>query len=143
MPGTFLRITASVSPWMYTMNRCPLAFLLAAPLLAAALPVAAQTTLPSVQTVQPVAQHGHRNFPPSAQVGVLRIDQIPNAQINGQNIRTAPGFRLFSADNRLIFAHTVQSQALRVAYVKEVSTQWLLTAWILTPEELATLSAKR
>lgn len=135
---------------MNTMNRCVLASLIAAPLLATAIPSAAQntspstpTTLPSVQTVLPVAQPGHRNFPHTAQLGVLRIDQIPNAQINGQAIRTAPGFRLFSADNRLIFAHTVQSKELREAYLKEASTQWLLTAWVLTPEELASLTAKR
>lgn len=124
------------------MNRCLLATLIAAPVLAA-LPCAAQNAVPAVQTIATAPHPGHRNFPSTVEFGVLRIDQIPNAQINGQAIRTAPGFRLFSADNKLIFAHTVQSQALKVAYVKEASTQWLLTAWILTPEELATFSAKR
>ena len=132
----------SVSPWMNTMNRCLLATLIAAPVLAA-FPCAAQNAVPAVQTIATAPHPGHRNFPSTVEFGVLRIDQIPNAQITGQAIRTAPGFRLFSADNKLIFAHTVQSQALKVAYVKEASTQWLLTAWILTPEELATFSAKR
>ena len=126
------------------MNRCLLASLIAAPLLAAALPSIAQTTLPSLQPVGPVpSQLGQRNFPSHVEYGVLRIDQIPNALINGQAIRTAPGFRLFSEDNKLIFAHTVQSKDLRVAYVKEASTQWLLTAWILNPQELASLNTKR
>lgn len=129
---------------MNTMNRCLLASLIAAPLLAAAGPALAQTALPTVQTAGPVAaQLGLRNFPSHVEYGVLRIDQIPNAQINGQAIRTAPGFRLFSEDNKLIFAHTVQSKDLRVAYVKEASTQWLLTAWILTPQELFSLNTKR
>ena len=128
---------------MNTMNRCSLSYLVAAPLLAAAMTCAAQTTLPSVQTQLPLAQPGQRNFPSNAQLGTLRVDQIPNAKINGQAIRTAPGFRLFSADNKLIFAHTVLNQDLRVVYVKEASTDWLLTAWILSPEEIQALSAKR
>jgi len=131
---------------MNTMNRCSLVSWMAAPLLAVAATCAAQeapSTLPAVQTIKPVPHPGLRTFPSTALVGVLRIDQVPNAQINGQPIRTAPGFRLFSADNKLIFAHTVLNQELRVAYVKEASTQWLLTAWILTPEELAHYAVKR
>ena len=133
----------SVSPWMYTMTRCLLAFLMAAPWLATAPLALAQTQLPTVRTQITAAPAGQRNFPSNAQTGVLRIAQIPNAQINGQAIRTAPGFRLFSADNKLIFAHTVQQQDLRVVYVKEASTDWLLTAWILSAEEIAMLAAKR
>lgn len=125
------------------MNRCLLSSLVAAPLLAAALTCAAQTTTAPTQTALAAPKLGQRTFPSHVQLGVLRIDQVPNAQINGQGIRTAPGFRLFSTDNKLIFAHTVQSQALKVAYVKEASTQWLLTAWILTPEEAASFSAQR
>ena len=125
------------------MNRCLLPILIAAPSLAAAVTCAAQPVLPSVQKALPAAHAGHRSFPSHAQRGVLRIDDVPNAQLNGQAIRTAPGFRLFSADNKLIFAHTVQNQALQVVYVKEPSTDWLLTAWILTPEEIQALSAKR
>lgn len=125
------------------MNRCLLSFLVAAPLWAGAFVASAQTVLPTVQTRLPLAQPGHRHFPSHAQMGVLRIAQIPNAQINGQAVRTAPGFRLFSADNKLIFAHTVLNQDLQVVYAKEASTEWLLTAWILSPEEIAQLAAKR
>lgn len=133
----------SVSPWMNTMNRCLLATLIAAPWLGMAVPSAAQAPVPEVHTAVSATKAGHRTFPSHAHFGVLRIEHIPHAQINGQAIRTAPGFRLFSADNKLIFAHTVQDQALHVAYVKEASTQWLLTAWILTPEELASATAKQ
>ena len=125
------------------MNRCSLSCLMAAPLLATAMTCAAQTTLPSVQPALPQVQAGHRNFPSHAQLGVLRIEQVPHASINGQAIRTAPGFRLFSADNKLIFAHTVLNKELQVVYAKEASTGWLLTAWILTPEEILTFSAQR
>ena len=128
------------------MNRCLLSSLMVAPLLAAASLCAAQTAaqaLPTVQTIAPVAHPGVRTFPGNTALGVLRIDQGPHAQINGESLRTAPGFRLFSPDNKLIFAHSVQGQELRVAYLKEASTQWLLTAWILTPEEFALFNAKR
>lgn len=128
------------------MNRCLLSSLIAAPVLAASMACAAQgaaSILPSVQTVTPVPHPGLRTFPSHTQLGVLRIDAPPGAEINGQAIRTAPGFRLFSPDNKLIFAHTVQGEAVRVAYLKEASTQWLLTAWILTPEENAFFAPKR
>ena len=125
------------------MNRCLLPSLMAAPLLAAAITCAAHTALPTVQTALAAAQPGQRNFPSHAQRGILRIDQMPYVQLNGQTIRTAPGFRLFSADNQLILAHTIHDQSLQVVYVKEANTNWLLTAWILTPEEIQAQPAKR
>lgn len=134
----------SVSPWMNTMTRCLLASVFLAPVLAMALPGQAQTTLPAVQTApSTIPKASYRNFPSHVQYGVLRIEQIPRAEINGKPVRTAPGFRLFAPDNKLIFAHTVQNEALRVAYVREASTQWLLTAWMLTPEEAASVFKKR
>ena len=125
------------------MNRCLLATLIAAPLLGTALPCAAQASIPEVHTAVSAAKAGQRTFPHHAQFGVLRMEQTPHAQINSQAIRTAPGFRLFNADNKLIFAHTVQNQELHVAFVKESNTHWLLTAWILTPEEWASATQKR
>ena len=128
------------------MNRCSTQHLLACGLLAlsAATCAAQSTAVPTVQTVPVPPKAGqHRNFPATVQYGVLRVDHMPMVQVNGQDTRTAPGFRLFSPDNKLIFAHTVQGQPLRVAYVREASTQWLLTAWILTEEELQALPTKR
>lgn len=117
------------------MNRCLLSTLIAASLLATTVVCAAQTSLPAAQKHVANGQPGARNFPSHAQAAVLRLQEAPNATLNGQAIRTAPGFRLFSADNKLIFAHTVQNQDLQVVYVKEASTHWLLTAWILSPAE--------
>lgn len=125
------------------MNRCLLSCLVVAPLLLKVFGASAQSTLPSVEIQMPTAIAGQRNFPSYAQLGVLRIHEVPNAQINGQAIRTAPGFRLFSADNKLIFAHSVYQKDLQVVFIKEASTNWLLTAWILSPQEIATLSPKR
>lgn len=125
------------------MIRCLLAFFAAMPLLAAAMSTTVEPNVPVGQRPLLMAQPGMRNFPSHAQMGVLRIAQIPNAAINGQAIRTAPGFRLFSPDNKLIFAHTVLNQDLQVVFIKEASTDWLLSAWILSPEEIAKLPSKR
>ena len=123
------------------MNRCLLTSWIAVPLLATSVHCVAQTPLPSVHTQPSASPQGQRHFPSHAQLGDLRLAAAPAAVLNGQPIRTAPGFRLFSPDNKLIFVHAVQDQDLKVAYVQEASTQWLLTAWILSPAETARLAA--
>lgn len=125
------------------MHRYLLSFWVATPLLVTAISTSAQTNLPSIETQTRTAVAGQRNFPSNAQLGVLRISEVPNATIHGQAIRTAPGFRLFITDNKLIFAHSVYQQDLQVVFVKESSTGWLQTAWILSPEEITALSKKR
>ena len=125
------------------MNRCSLIRLIVpALLLVAVAPSLAQTTFHSTPMQLPMAQQGVRNFPPHAQFGHLRLLQTPAATLNEQSVRTAPGFRLFMPDNRLVFAHSMQNQNLQVAYIKEASTNWLLTAWILSPQEMARLTPK-
>ena len=99
---------------------------------AAAPPAQAQPTAAVTATAS-----GTRNFPPAAQRGKLAIGTMPEVMLNGKPIRTTPGFRLFSTEGRLIMAHTLAGQNLLVNYVIEPSTQWLHTAWILTPEEAA------
>jgi hypothetical protein len=101
-------------------------------LAAAALPAQAQNA-PTVTA----ATAGTRNFPPAALRGTLVIGTMPDVQLNGKPLRTTPGFRLFSADGRLLMGHTLAGQKLLVNYVIEPSTQWLHTAWVLTPEEAA------
>lgn len=78
---------------------------------------------------------GTRSFPDTAQRGELVISAMPEVTLNGKTIRTAPGFRLFDAENRLVFAHTLAGKKFTVNYVIEPSTQWLHTVWILTPIE--------
>lgn len=100
---------------------------------AAWLPAQAQPTA----AVTTAAAAGTRNFPPAALRGTLVIGTMPDVQLNGKPLRTTPGFRLFSADGRLLMGHTLTGQKLLVNYVIEPSTQWLHTAWVLTPEEAA------
>lgn len=120
------------------MHRCfPFPFLRALAgslvlLAAAALPTQAQP-VPAVTA----ATAGTRNFPPDARRGKLVIGTMPEVKLDGKAMRTTPGFRLFSTEGRLIMAHTVAGQNLLVNYVIEPSTQWLHTAWVLTPEEAA------
>ena len=114
------------------MNRCTTSSfsrrLFGSALLAAAasLPVLAQG-LPSNDT---------RNFPPTAQFGELTITNFPEVAINGTAIRTTPGFRLFSQERTVVFAHNYAGQKMLVGYVIEPQTQGLHTAWILTPAEI-------
>ncbi len=102
-------------------------------LLAAAAPPAQAQPAPAVSATAA----GTRNFPPDARRGKLVIGTMPEVKLDGKAIRTTPGFRLFSTEGRLLMAHTLAGQNLLVNYVIEPSTQWLHTAWVLTPEEAA------
>lgn len=117
------------------MHRCLRLPSLAA--LACTLPLlAASAWLPAQAQAAPPAA-GARTFPQQALRGELVIGALPEVTLNGQALRTTPGFRLLGTDGRLLMGHTLAGQKLRVNYVIEPSTQWLHTAWILTPEEAA------
>ena len=112
------------------MNRCTTALItrrLFASALIAASTLAAAQGLPSNDT---------RNFPPTALFGELTITNFPEVAINGSAIRTTPGFRLFSQERSVVFAHNYAGQKMLVGYVIEPQTQSLHTAWILTPAEI-------
>ncbi|WP_406624375.1 hypothetical protein [Acidovorax sp. SDU_ACID1] len=112
------------------MTRCPPLSALATLALAAtlALPLAAQA-----QQAPPPA--GQRTFPEAAQRGTLKIVNGTSAELNGKPIRLAPGLRIFTPQNALVFAHTLAGKSLKVNYVIEASTGMLHTAWILTEAE--------
>ena len=100
------------------------------------LPVQAQAQAQPAPAVAATAA-GTRNFPPDAQRGKLVIGTMPEVMLNNKPMRTTPGFRLFSAEGRLLMAHQLAGQNLLVNYQIEPSTQWLHTAWVLTPAEAA------
>lgn len=85
---------------------------------------------------QGVVPNEPRIFPVETQFAELTITDFPEVAINGQTIRTTPGFRLFTPDRTLVMAHNLQGQKFPVAFVIEPSTQWLHTAWILSPSEI-------
>ncbi len=87
---------------------------------------------------QPTLQHNvPRNFPPSSQRGELRVASQVEGAVDGKTYRLAPGLRIFNQQNQLVFAHAVAGQKLDVRYLIEPRTGMLLTAWILTDNELA------
>ena len=116
------------------MNRCTTAFLNRRLLGSIALAAAASASL--LAQAQGLPSNDTRNFPPTALFGELTITNFPEVAINGGAIRTTPGFRLFSQERSVVFAHNYTGQKMLVGYVIEPHTQGLHTAWILTPAEI-------
>jgi hypothetical protein len=108
------------------MTRCALALLLT---LAAALPAQAQ-----------------RTFERNALRGELVIVAPPEARLNGQSARLAPGARLRNPQNLLLLSGSLLEQKLLVHYtldgMGQVQDVWILSAaeaakqpWPKTPAE--------
>jgi hypothetical protein len=108
------------------MTRCALALLLT---LAAALPAQAQ-----------------RTFERNALRGELVIVAPPEARLNGQSVRLAPGARLRNPQNLLLLSGSLLEQKLLVHYtldgMGQVQDVWILSAaeaakqpWPKTPAE--------
>ncbi|MEG0044681.1 MAG: hypothetical protein RR729_01820 [Comamonas sp.] len=116
------------------MNRCTTAFLNRRLFGSIALAAAASASL--LAQAQGLPSNDTRNFPPTALFGELTITNFPEVAINGGAIRTTPGFRLFSQERSVVFAHNYAGQKMLVGYVIEPQTQGLHTAWILTPAEI-------
>lgn len=124
-----LRVPASAtthvldSLWIYTMNRCAQLLLALALVAGAAAPAAAQGTI-------------QRNFPQSALRGNIIFLVPPAITLNGQNLTTAPAFRVHGSDNLLVLtARLVNSQAV-IDYTTDAEGR-ISEAWILSPAEAA------
>jgi hypothetical protein len=125
---------------MNTMNRCPtLAPLWRCALIALCTTAGALTTAHAQEQAPSTFGAQIRTFPDNALRGKVAFTTgIGTAEINGSTkLITAPGFRLFSPENRLIMQHAVQGQTFTVNYVIEPSTGMLHTVWILTQAEVA------
>ncbi len=100
------------------MLRCAL---LAAALVTVSLPAAAQV---------------QRNFPQNALRGELAFAQPPEALLNGQPARLAPGSRIRGENNMLVMSAALAGSKAVVHYtVDELGL--VKDVWILRPEELA------
>lgn len=114
------------SLWIYTMHRC--LKVLAA--LALAVPVLAQA--------QNITQ---RQFPANSLRGELQITQPPDALLNGQPVRLAPGARIRGGDNLLVMSGAIQGQKYPVIYM--IDTYGLLiNVWLLREDEAGKLWPK-
>jgi hypothetical protein len=107
---------------LHTMNRCvPHAAALAAVALLAALPL-------------PAAAQASRPFPATALRGELVLTAPPDALLNRQPARLAPGARIRDADNRVVLSGGIVGQKLLVHYTRDLQGH-LLDIWVLTPAE--------
>jgi hypothetical protein len=106
------------SLWIHTMRRCVLTLIL---MLAAALPA-----------------HAQRRFERSALRGELVIVAPPEARLNGQAIRLAPGAQIRNVQNMLLVSGRLLDQKLAVNYTLDGFGQ-IQQVWILSDAEAANL----
>ena len=92
--------------------------------------VTAALVLPSAQAQM------HRNFPANALRGEMVITAPPDATMNGQPARLAPGSRIRGEDNLLQMSAALAGRKLIVHYTRETSGL-LFDIWVLNPAELA------
>lgn len=84
----------------------------------------------------PAAAQTSRPFPANALRGELEITQPPEALLNGEPVRLAPGARIRGANNMMQMSGALVGQSLLVHYTREPQGL-LLNIWILTPDEAA------
>jgi len=82
------------------------------------------------------AQLNVREFPPTAQRGILVVTYPPVIQLNGQPDRLSPGARIRGTNSLLVLSGSIVGQSLVVNYVRE-PMGLVHEVWILTPEEAA------
>ncbi len=97
------------------------------PALAALLAFAVTVAAPAVAQVQ-------RVFPQNALRGALVIGDPPEATLNGNPARLAPGVRIRSAVNMIEMSAALTGARLLVHYTLDTSGL-VKDVWILTPEE--------
>jgi hypothetical protein len=91
---------------------------------ATALPARAQTLVPLT-----------RVLPPDSLRGKLAIGTPPEAALNGQAARLAPGIRVRGTNNMLILTGALAGMEAVVNYRLEVTTGLIKDVWVLTDAE--------
>ena len=77
-----------------------------------------------------------RNFPPTALRGALEVTAPPDALLNGQPVRLAPGSRIRAANNMLQLSASLVQLPLLVHYTFD-PLGLVKDVWILSPDEAA------
>ncbi len=85
----------------------------------------------------PASAQMARNFPATALRGTLQITQPPEALLNGQAARLAPGGRIRDMQNMQQLSGRLAGEKLAVHYTLEPGTGLVKDVWILRPDELA------
>jgi hypothetical protein len=81
-----------------------------------------------------LAQTTPRQFPPSAQRGMLVVTAPPALLINGKPERLSPGARIKGPTNMMVMSAALVGRAVLVNYKRDVQGM-IHEVWILTPEE--------
>ena len=90
-------------------------------------------TVPPPAAAQNLVQ---RQFPAQALRGTLKVVDAPEALLNGQSARLAPGARIRGTNNLLVMSAAITGQTLVVNYTRD--TDGLLKdVWILRADEIA------
>jgi hypothetical protein len=79
----------------------------------------------------------NRNFAPNVLRGEVLFGHPPEVQLNGNNVRTAPGIRIRNEHNLLVMSQTLIGKKYLVNYALEESTGLIRDIWILNPKEIA------
>lgn len=84
-----------------------------------------------------VHAQSHRNFPANALRGELVVGAPPEALLNGQPARLAPGARIRGENNLVTTPGSLSGRKFIVHYTREATTGLLFDVWVLTAAELA------
>ena len=84
----------------------------------------------------PASAQGQRQFPATALRGELVVTLPPEATLNRQPARLAPGARIRGMDNMLVTSGAALGQRLVVNYTLDLQGQ-MLDVWILSSTEAA------
>jgi hypothetical protein len=90
----------------------------------------------SAQAASEASGFPPRKLAPQSLRGELQVVAAPEALLNGQGVRLAPGVRIHGQNNMLVMSGQAAGQKLTVNYTFDAYS--LLTeVWILRPEEIA------
>lgn len=89
--------------------------------------------LPGTAAAQNLVQ---RQFPAQALRGTFKVVAAPDALLNGQSARLAPGARIRGTNNLLVMSAAITGQTLLVHYTRDFDGL-LRDVWILRADEAA------
>ena len=78
-----------------------------------------------------------RNFPPTALRGWLAITTPPDALLNDEAVRLAPGARIRGSDNMMKMSAALAGAARMLVHYTIDTSGLVKDVWILTPDEAA------
>jgi hypothetical protein len=104
----------------------------------ATLTLSTSTLLLIADGAQAAAASGYppRKLSPQSLRGELLVVATPEALLNGQAVRLAPGARIHGQDNMLVMSGRAAGEKLTVNYTAD-TYGLVMEVWILRPEEIA------